>query len=49
MGMAMKLSMAILVDTPDHQSFCSMSMHLYGRRIGSFFYHIILVHQYQNI
>ena len=38
--------------TPDHQSFCSMSMHLYGKKIGSFFYLMILVlafHQCQNI
>ena len=26
----------ILVDTPDHQSFCSMSTHLYGRKMETF-------------
>ena len=30
------ICLCILVDTPDHQGFCSMSMHLYGRKIGSF-------------
>ena len=37
------ICLCILVDTPDHQSFCSISMHLYGGKIESFFYHIILV------
>ena len=40
------LCLYILVDTPDHQSFCSMSMDLYGRKIGTFFYHVILMLTY---
>ena len=28
------ICLCILVDTPDHQSFCSMSMHLYGKKMN---------------
>ena len=30
------ICLCILVDTPDHQSFCSMGRHLYGRKIETF-------------
>ena len=31
------ICLCILVDTTDHESVCSMSMHLYGRMIWAFF------------